>query len=203
MKTSEPGKCRTTTECEENGHGCLRVRLTVREPPANTFGRLPVISLDDAIRNSNNMTVRIRMTCDYVRAFRGRLSGSGRCRVRLYEPEPGEDPSASTTPVVVCSEPADPTETLPGETSLADAAEYLAAEIMEDHRLAAGPPRWIEHRMAPLGEGESELWSSVVFAHYIPEEVLAPGGVRRKRIGRAERTSLDRQTVEALVGQSM
>lgn len=142
----------------------------------------------------------MRLTDDYVRAFRGRLSGGGRCQVRIYESESGEVSSTGTAPVVVCSELPDEGYTARGESPLADAAEYLAAEVIANHRLSANPPCWIEHRLTHAREGGSEQWSSVVFAHYVPEKVLAPGGVWRTRIGRPERTPLKRETVEALVG---
>jgi hypothetical protein len=71
-------------------------------------------------------------THDYIHRYRGYWSDGGKCRIRIYHEE-GQDP------VVICSQ-------LPENknTSVTNMAEYLTAEIIEEHRLAT-PMTWIEH----------------------------------------------------------
>jgi hypothetical protein len=62
-------------------------------------------------------------THDYVHYYRGYWSDGGKCRIRIYQ----EDGQA---PVVICSQ-------LPENknTSVTNMAEYLAAEVIEEHGL--------------------------------------------------------------------
>ena len=71
-------------------------------------------------------------THDYVHHYRGYWSEGGRCRIRIYREE-GEPP------VIVCSQPADNSN-----TSVTNMAEYLAAEVIKGHTLSM-PLIWIEH----------------------------------------------------------
>ena len=127
----------------------------------------------------------------------------GRCRVRIYE-QGGE------LPVVICTEPPDN----PGMSNT-DAAEQIAAEVLENHphvfdpfALAsiAGlsydkPFVWIEHyedgaRGTP---SDSASFNLVEFSHYeVRGELRA--GQWAKEIGSPSWKPLDRATVEALVG---
>lgn len=65
----------------------------------------------------------MRKTQDYVHHYRGYWSEGGRCRIRIYREE-------GQPPLVVCSQPPDN-----GNTSITNMAEYLAAEVVEGHRL--------------------------------------------------------------------
>lgn len=62
-------------------------------------------------------------THDYIHPYRGYWSNGGRCRIRIYR----KDTQAS---VVICSQ-------LPenANTSITNMAEYLAAEMIENHSL--------------------------------------------------------------------
>ena len=76
--------------------------------------------------------------------------------------------------MVVCSQ-------LPGNdnTSVTNMAEYLAAEIIEEHILPT-PLVWIEHY--PEHEGEIGEYSLVRFSGWEPVETCL-GGVWRYRVG--------------------
>lgn len=58
-------------------------------------------------------------------------------------------------------------------------AEYLAAELIEEHGLST-PLTWIEHY--PEHEGRTGEWSLVRFSSWEAEDVLL-GGVPRRRVG--------------------
>ena len=76
----------------------------------------------------------MRLIEDYIHAFRGPTGVSSACRIRLYLPgaaEPGE--TLGDAPVVIVSELLDN----PG-TSVTNAIEQIAAEIMDAHRFAMG-----------------------------------------------------------------
>jgi hypothetical protein len=65
----------------------------------------------------------VKKTHDYIHRYRGYWSDGGRCRIRIYH----ED---GCPPVVICSQlPDNP------NTSVTNMAEYLAAEIIEEHSL--------------------------------------------------------------------
>jgi len=64
-------------------------------------------------------------------------------------------------------------------TSVTNMAEYLAAEVIEEHVLPT-PLTWIEHY--PEHEGEIGEYSLVRFSSWKVEEVCM-GGVWRPRIG--------------------
>ena len=90
----------------------------------------------------------MKKTHDYVHRYRGYLSDGGRCRVRIYQ----EDGRPS---VVICSQLPDN-----DNTSVTNMAEYLAAEIIQEHQLPT-PLAWIEHY--PEHEGEIGEYSLVSF----------------------------------------
>ena len=86
----------------------------------------------------------MKKTHDYIHRYRGYWSDGGRCCIRIYQ----ED---GRVPVVICSQlPDNP------NTSVTNMAEYLAAEIIEEHSLPT-PLTWIEHY--PEHEGEIEEYS--------------------------------------------
>src|SRR5215212_6553490 len=71
-------------------------------------------------------------THDYIHHYRGYWSEGGKCRIRVYYEE-GQDT------VVVCSQVPENKN-----TSVTNMAEYLAAEVIEEHGLATSLA-WIEH----------------------------------------------------------
>jgi hypothetical protein len=78
----------------------------------------------------------VKKTHDYVHYYRGYWSEGGKCRIRIYQ-EDGH------TPVVVCSELPDN-----DNTSVTNMAEYLAAEVIGEHKLPI-PLTWVEHYPEP------------------------------------------------------
>jgi hypothetical protein len=91
----------------------------------------------------------VKRTHDYVHFYRGYWSRGGKCRIRIYQ----EDGRA---PVVICSQLSDN-----HNTSVTNMAEYLAAEVIEEHSLPT-PLTWIEHY--PEHEGETGEYSLVKFS---------------------------------------
>jgi hypothetical protein len=109
----------------------------------------------------------VKKTHDYIHHYRGYWSEGGRCRMRIYH----EDGRA---PVVICTQlPDNP------NTSVTNMAEYLAAEVIEEHCLPT-PLTWIEHY--PEHEGEIGEYSLVRFSSWELTEMCL-GGVWRCRIG--------------------
>jgi len=106
-------------------------------------------------------------THDYVHHYRGYWSDGGKCRIRIYR-------THSDEPVVICSQ-------LPENknTSVTNMAEYLAAEVIEEHGLAT-PLTWIEHY--PEHRGKPGEYSLVRFSSWERREVRV-GGVWRCRVG--------------------
>ena len=70
----------------------------------------------------------MKKTHDYIHYYRGFWSDGGKCRIRIYR-EYGQ------APVVICSQ-------LPNNmnTSVTNMAEYLAAEVVEEHALPTPLP---------------------------------------------------------------
>jgi len=127
---------------------------------------------------------------DYTHPYKGDAGIRSRCRVRLYLPYDDKDAA-----VVICSELPDN----PG-TSVTNAAEQIAAEIIVGFRLPA-PPVWIEHCPLEVTDGRDETFELVVFAHYDVQKVFRGRGPLHKELGPPTRNPLDRKTVETLVGQ--
>jgi hypothetical protein len=99
--------------------------------------------------------------------------------------------------VVICTE-------LPANEgmSVTDAAERIAGEVIDFHRLPT-PLVWIEHfEDGARGTPEDpHTFDMVTFARYEVEELGAYMGEERKRIGEPSWKPLDRATVEALIGE--
>lgn len=109
----------------------------------------------------------MKKTHDYIHHYRGYWSDGGRCRIRIYQ----EDGRA---PVVICSQLSDN-----HNTSITNMAEYLAAEVIEEHSLPT-PLTWVEHY--PEHEGEIGEYSLVRFSsREVTEACLS--GVWRYRLG--------------------
>ena len=135
----------------------------------------------------------MRLTEDYIHAFRGPSGVRSSCRVRLYIPDvakPGED--FGDAPVVIVSELANN----PG-TSVTNAVEQIAAEVMVAHDLKTAPV-FVEHYPLEATGGHEETFDLVVFARHEVREVLR-AGIRRKELGSPTWKPLDRYAVEVLV----
>ncbi len=113
----------------------------------------------------------------------------GRCRIRIYLSDDERD-----APVVVCSE-------LPNNPgmSITNAAARIAAEVIGGHRLPT-PLVWIEHWPEESTDGGEETFDLVVFSGYEVIERAPYLGETRVWIGEPTWKSLDRATVEVLVG---
>ncbi len=117
----------------------------------------------------------------------------GRCRIRVYLPEEERD-----SPVVICSE----LPNNPGQ-SITSAAERIAAEVIESHKLPT-PLVWIEHYPPESTNRQTETFDLVIFSDYEVKRVHPPyieeGAIR---IGEPTWKSLDRRTVQMLVGKEV
>ncbi len=122
-------------------------------------------------------------THDYIHHYRGYWSDGGRCRIRIYREE-------RRAAVVVCSQLTDNTN-----TSVTNMAEYLAAEVIEDHGLPT-PLTWIEHY--PEHEGEIGEYSLVRFSSWDLREVCL-GGVWRFKVGSPKWSPLTFEDLEAFL----
>jgi hypothetical protein len=99
--------------------------------------------------------------------------------------------------VVICS------ELLSNEgSSVTYSAHQIAAEVIRYHRLRV-PPVWVEHYPKEATDGHSETFELVVFWSYEVKERAHYLGETRLTIGEAVWKSLDREAVEALVGQAV
>ena len=78
-------------------------------------------------------------------------------------------------------------------------AHQIAAEVIRYHKLPA--PVWIEHYPKEATDGASETFELVVFSSYEIRERAPYLGARRLSIGEPTWKTLDRETVEALVGE--
>jgi hypothetical protein len=111
--------------------------------------------------------------------------------MRIYLPDDEGD-----APVVLCSE-------LPSNegSSVTYSAHQIAAEVIRYHKLSM--PVWIEHYPKEAKDGASEAFELVVFSSYQVTERAPSLGEARLTIGGPTWKSLDRETVEALVGQAV
>jgi hypothetical protein len=121
----------------------------------------------------------MKKTHDYVHYYRGYWSEGGKCRIRIYR----EDEQA---PMVICSQLREN-----DNTSITNMVEYLAAEVIKEHKLPT-PLVWIEHY--PEHEGEIGEYSLVGFSSWEPQEVCL-GGVWRYRVGSPRWSPLRREEV--------
>ena len=125
----------------------------------------------------------MRKTHDYIHYYRGYWSEGGKCRISVYR-EVGQ------APVVICSQLPDNKN-----TSVTNMAEYIAAEVIDQHDLHTHLI-WAEHY--PEHEGEIGEYSLVRFSDWKPEEVCL-GGIWRLRIGVPSWSHLRPEEVEFLV----
>jgi hypothetical protein len=112
--------------------------------------------------------------------------------VRLYLSEDQRD-----APIVICSE-------LPNNerSSVTYSAHQIAAEVIHYHKLAL-PPVWIEHYPKEATDGHSETFELVVFSSYEVKERAPYLGETRLTVGEPSWKTLDRESVEALVGEEV
>ena len=116
----------------------------------------------------------------------------GTCRIRIYLPEDERD-----APVVICSELA-----YNEGSSVTYSAHQVAAEVIRYNKLAL-PPVWIEHYPKEATDGVSETFELVVFSSYEVVERAPYLGKARLTVGTPTWKSLDRGSVETLVGQEV
>ncbi len=117
----------------------------------------------------------------------------GRCRIRVYLPDEARD-----AVVVICTELANN----PG-ASVTNAVRRIAAEVIEKHQLPT-PLVWIEHHPPATTDGRTEVFEMVLFDSYEVREARAPYlGDRAVEIGSPTWKSLDRASVEVLVGEEV
>ncbi len=130
----------------------------------------------------------MRLVSDYIHP----TPRHGRCRIRVYLPEDERD-----APVVICSE-------LPSNegTSVTYSAHQIAAEGIRYHKLGV-PPVWIEHYPKEATDGHSETFELVVFSSYEVKERAPYLGETKLTIGEPTWKTLDRESVEALVGREV
>jgi hypothetical protein len=126
----------------------------------------------------------VKKTHNYIHCYRGYWSEGGKCRIRIYR----EDGCA---PMIICSQLPDNEN-----TSITNIAEYLAAEVIEEHGLPT-PLVWVEHY--PEHEGEIGEYSLVRFSNWDPQEVRL-GSVWRQRIGSPSWSSLSTEQVKKMIG---
>ena len=116
----------------------------------------------------------------------------GKCRIRIYLPEDERD-----APVVICSE-------LPNNegSSVTYSSHQIAAEVIRYHRLSTKPV-WIEHYPKEATDGHSETFELVVFSSHEVKERAPYLGETRLTLGEPRWNSLDRESVEALIGEEV
>jgi hypothetical protein len=116
----------------------------------------------------------------------------GTCRIRIYLPEDERDAL-----VVICSELA-----YNEGSSVTYSAHQVAAEVIRYNKLAL-PPVWIEHYPKGATDGVSETFELVVFTSYEVVERAPYLGKTRLTVGEPIWKTLDRGSVETLVGQEV
>ena len=116
----------------------------------------------------------------------------GMCRIRIYLPEDERDAS-----VVICSE-------LPSTEGsfVTYSSHQIAADVIRYHTLSSKPV-WIEHYPKEATDGASETFELVVFSSYEVKERAPYLGETRLTLGEPSWKKLDRESVEALVGEEV
>ncbi len=87
-------------------------------------------------------------------------------------------------------------------SSVTYSAHQIAAEVIRYHRLGV-PPVWIEHYPKEATDGHSETFELVVFSSYEVKKRAPYLGETSHAIGELVWKTLDRESVEALVGQEV
>ncbi|MBA2713460.1 MAG: hypothetical protein H0U55_07910 [Rubrobacteraceae bacterium] len=138
---------------------------------------------------SNENIRGVHLAGDYIHPYKDVGGSPAHCRVRIYLPEETGD-----FPVVVCSE----LHNNPGG-SITNSAEAIAAGVIRANELPT-PLVWIEHWPVESTDGGEETFELVIFSSYEGAERAPYLGATRAWIGSATWKSLDRATVEAVVG---
>jgi hypothetical protein len=131
----------------------------------------------------------VHLASDYIHPYKDTEGRSAHCRVQIYLPDDTRD-----DPVVICSE-------LPNNPggSITNSAKAIAAGVTRANKLPT-PLVWIEHWPEESTDGGAETFELVVFSSYEVAERAPYFGETRAWIGEATWQSLDRATVEVLVG---
>ena len=128
------------------------------------------------------------LASDYIHPYKDAGGRPARCRVRIYLPDDPDDAL-----VVICSE-------LPNNPggSITNSAEVIAAGVIRAHELPTTLV-WIEHWPKETTDIE-ETFELVVFSSFEVVERAPYLGETRAWIGEPTWKSLDRASVEVLVG---
>ena len=134
----------------------------------------------------------MHLTSDYIHPYKDARGRPAHCRVRIYLPEEMRD-----APVVICSE----VPNNPGK-SISNSSEAISAAVIRANELRT-PLVWIEHWPKESTDGGEETFDLVVFSNY--EVIERAPYLRETRVWIGEPTwkSLDRDTVEVLVGEKI
>jgi hypothetical protein len=81
-------------------------------------------------------------------------------------------------------------------------AHQIAAEVIRYHKLSR-PPVWIEHYPKETTDGHSETFELIVFSSYEVKEWAPYLGETKLTIGEPTWKPLEREILEALVGQEV
>ena len=131
----------------------------------------------------------MHLASDYIHPYKDAGGRHAHCRVRIYLSYDLHD-----APVVICSEVANN----PGG-SITNSAEVIGAGVIQANELPT-PLVWIEHWPRESMDGGEETFDLVVFSNYEVIERAPYLGETRVWIGEPTWKSLDRATVEVLVG---
>jgi hypothetical protein len=134
----------------------------------------------------------MHLASDYIHSYKITGGRPARCRVRIYLPDDIRD-----APVVICSELGNN----PGG-SVTSSAEVIAAGVIQNNKLPT-PLVWNEHRSEESSDGGEETFDLVVFSSYEVTEMAPYLGETRAWIGEATWKTLDRASVEVLVGEKV
>ena len=131
----------------------------------------------------------MHLASDYIHPYEDAAGRRARCRIRIYLPDDLRD-----SPVVICSK-------LPNNPggSITDSAAVVAAGVIRADELLT-PLVWIEHLPKEGTDRGAETFELVVFSSYEVMERAPYLGQTRAWIGDATWKSLDRVSVEVLVG---
>ena len=134
----------------------------------------------------------VHLTRDYIHPYKDAGGRSAHCRVRIYLPD---DPGDAL--VVICSE-------LPNNPggSITKSVEVIAAGVIQANKLPS-PLVWIEHRPEKSTNGGEVTFDLVFFSSYEVVERAPYLGETRAWIGEPTWKSLDRASVEVLVGEKV
>ena len=95
---------------------------------------------------------------------------------------------------------ADASRCISSVESSSSSANQLAPEVIRYHKLSVAPV-WVEHYPKEATDGHSETFELVVFSGNEVKECVPYLGETKLTIGEPTWKALDREAVEALVGQ--